>query len=284
MRPYYYIHNQNNSIRNDVLPTNPITGISEIGIPEGTDMTGNYKVTSNGYVIYRGTAGDSLALSKFTYIYFEGNYYDVTSKDNIVSIDPDTGVQIPLKLFDPKNPGTPLKDAALEKAKKDIEEGDTTATMCYLNPEDTVGMIKDDKTLQSGSNLPRTFKLDFGNNNTENVSLVEKPIGLRVGNPSNVRMEIRYGKDDSVFQLKEVQVDYVKSPQFIRLTQEQIDLTEDTSQIMEFPDYVNQEIINELVHLVMERTNDPRLSNNIQITRTIGEPTPQQAQSAEARG
>ena len=156
--------------------------------------------------------------------------------------------------------------------------------MCYLDPEDTVGMIKDDKTLQSGSNLPRTFKLDFGNNTTENVSLVEKPIGLRAGNPSNVRMEIRYGKDDSVFQLKEVQVDYVKSPQFIRLTQEQIDLTEDTSQIMEFPDYVNQEIINELVHLVMERTNDPRLSNNIQITRTIGEPTPQQAQSAEARG
>ena len=285
MRPYYYIHNQNSSIRNDVLPTNPITGISELGIPTGADMTGTYKVTSNGYVIYRGSIiNKDLLMNKFTYIYFEGNYYDVTAKDEIVEINPDTGAQTPLKLFDPKKPGTPLKDAALEKAKKDIEEGNTTATMCYLDPEDTVGMIKDDKTLQSGSNLPRTFKLDFGNNTTENVSLVEKPIGLRAGNPSNVRMEIRYGKDDSVFQLKEVQVDYVKSPQFIRLTQEQIDLTEDTSQIMEFPDYVNQEIINELVHLVMERTNDPRLSNNIQITRTIGEPTPQQAQSAEARG
>lgn len=58
----------------------------------------------------------------------------------------------------------------------------------------------------------------------------------------------------------------MKCPQFIRLTQEQIDLTEDTSQIMEFPDYVNQEIINELVHLVMERINDPRLSNNMQMT------------------
>ena len=45
--------------------------------------------------------------------------------------------------------------------------------------------------------------------------------------------------------------------------EEQIDLTEDTSQIMEFPDYVNQEIINELVHLVMERSSDPRLSNNM---------------------
>ena len=66
-----------------------------------------------------------------------------------------------------------------------------------------------------------------------------------------------------MFQLVEVQVDYVKCPQFIRLTQEQIDLTEDTSQIMEFPDYVNQEIINELVNLVMERTSDPRLGNHM---------------------
>jgi hypothetical protein len=93
--------------------------------------------------------------------------------------------------------------------------------------------------------------------------LVEKPIAARIGNTSNVRCEIRYGKDDSLFQLAEVQVDYVKVPQHIRLTQEQIDLTEDTSQIMEFPDYVNQEIINELVHLVMERVNDPRLGNNM---------------------
>lgn len=266
MRPYYYIHNQNSSTRNDVLPTNPIIGISELGIPTGADMTGNYRVTSNGYVIYTAVKKQDVGAVKLQYAYYEGKYYRVN------------------RGFDPSNPGEPLEGDDLKVAQEHIAQDDTTATMYYPDPEDTVGMIKDDKTLQSGSNLPRTFKLDFGNNTTENVSLVEKPIGLRAGNPSNVRMEIRYGKDDSVFQLKEVQVDYVKSPQFIRLTQEQIDLTEDTSQIMEFPDYVNQEIINELVHLVMERTNDPRLSNNIQITRTIGEPTPQQAQSAEARG
>jgi hypothetical protein len=114
-----------------------------------------------------------------------------------------------------------------------------------------------------GSNFQRTFKLDLGNNTEKEISLVEKPIAARIGNTSNVRCEIRYGKDDSLFQLAEVQVDYVKVPQHIRLTQEQIDLTEDTSQIMEFPDYVNQEIINELVHLVMERVNDPRLGNNM---------------------
>ena len=124
-------------------------------------------------------------------------------------------------------------------------------------------------------NFQRTFKLKT-TKGEQQVSLVEKPIALRAGNTSNVRCEVRYGKDDSLFQLVEVQIDYVKCPQFIRLTQEQIDLTEDTSQIMEFPDYVNQEIINELVHLVMERVNDPRLGNNIQMTQSIARPTGQQ--------
>ena len=130
------------------------------------------------------------------------------------------------------------------------------------------------------SNFQRTFKLKIGEKEQQ-VSLVEKPIALRAGNTSNVRCEIRYGKDDSLFQLVEVQIDYVKCPQFIRLTQEQIDLTEDTSQIMEFPDYVNQEIINELVHLVMERANDPRLGNNLQMTQSIARPTGQQQQAPQ---
>ena len=139
----------------------------------------------------------------------------------------------------------------------------------------------DDVTTTPGSegqnsNFQRTYTFKVGNEESK-VSLVEKPSAIRVGNTSNVRCEIRYGKDDSLFQLAEVQVDYVKCPQFIRLTQEQIDLTEDTSQIMEFPDYVNQEIINELVHLVMERVNDPRLSNNMQMTQSIARPTGQQA-------
>ena len=131
------------------------------------------------------------------------------------------------------------------------------------------------------SNFQRTFKLE-DDDKTE-VSLVEKPSAIRIGNTSNVRCEIRYGKDDSLFQLAEVQIDYVKCPQFIRLTQEQIDLTEDTSQIMEFPDYVNQEITNELVHLVMLRTSDPKLPNSMQMTQTIARPTGQQQAPTQAQ-
>lgn len=122
------------------------------------------------------------------------------------------------------------------------------------------------------SNLPRTIDL----NEITNKSLVEKEAGVRYGNASSVRCEIRYGHDDSIFELKNVLIDYIKAPQLIRLTQEQVNLTEDTSQIMEFPDYVCQEIINELTMLVMENTADPRLQTNTVVTQSIANPAQQQ--------
>lgn len=169
--------------------------------------------------------------------------------------------------------GTGLEEIGIDIAKfpYQVTHADGGEGVTDINAGTTGGT---DVTSQN-SNFQRTYK--FGDAETDRISLVEKPIAARIGNTSNVRCEIRYGKDDSLFQLAEVQVDYVKCPQFIRLTQEQIDLTEDTSQIMEFPDYVNQEIINELVHLVMERINDPRLSNNMQMTQSIARPTGQQA-------
>ena len=115
------------------------------------------------------------------------------------------------------------------------------------------------------------------------VNAREKLAQYRYGNPSKVRMEIRYGKDDSIIELKKVIVDYVKTPQFFRLTQDQIDRTTDTSQIMEFPDYVCQEIINELVHLIMENASDPRLANHIPITNTIANPAAPANQTAAAQ-
>lgn len=126
---------------------------------------------------------------------------------------------------------------------------------------------------ESNSNLARSIKI--GN---KQESLVEKNIGHRFGNASTVRCEIRYGKDDSVFQLKSIHIDYLKSPQHLRLTQTQLDSTRDTSQMMEFPDYVCQEIINGLVKLVMENSSDPRLQTNIPVNQTIAPPAQLQSQ------
>ena len=131
-------------------------------------------------------------------------------------------------------------------------------------------------------NFDRTFEFAANNNNIfNNFSTIEKPAGSRYANSSTVRIEIRCGRDNSnTFSLSAVQVDYVKAPQFIRLTQEQLDSDEDISQIMEFPDYVNQEIINELVNLIMRKTNDPSLNTHIQMTQSIARPTGQSQQTA----
>lgn len=125
--------------------------------------------------------------------------------------------------------------------------------------------------------LSRIVHNDDSSSNKEDQ--VEHYPGIRYGNHSPVRMEIRYGKDDSVFLLKKVYVDYLKTPQYIRLTQEQLDKTEDTSQIMEFPDYVCQEIINGLVTLILENSSDQRLQTNLAVNQTIANPGLQQQNS-----
>ena len=138
---------------------------------------------------------------------------------------------------------------------------------------DITSATTSDGTTTVTGGLPKTIKI--GSNA---VDAVERSGQIRFGNISQVRMEIRYGKDTSLFELVNVYIDYLKTPQNIRLTQEQLDLTEDTSQMMEFPDYVCQEIINVLVKLVMENSGDPRLQTHIPVNTTIANPAQAQSQ------
>ena len=168
MKPYYYIHNQNNSTNSEMLPTNPIKNVSNTGVPDGTDLGGIYKVVSNGYA--------KTEVGGNTYYSFNGNIYTGPS-------------------FNPTNPESALSGEALTNAITAINSESAVTTMVYPDPADTVATKGGE-----GSNFPRTFTLNLNEgdednkNKKPNVSLVEKPIGLRAGNTSNVRMEIRYGK------------------------------------------------------------------------------------------
>jgi hypothetical protein len=62
-----------------------------------------------------------------------------------------------------------------------------------------------------GQGTPKTIKIKLGNTE-ENVSAVERGSEIRYGNVSQVRLEIRYGTDNSVFELKKVYIDYIKAP------------------------------------------------------------------------
>lgn len=84
-------------------------------------------------------------------------------------------------------------------------------------------------------------------------------------------LEIRSGSTLSAVP-KIAYLDYLRIPSVIELTQEQIDGVTDTSQALEFPDYVVQEIINELVNIIMENASDPRLQSHIPVSQSIARP------------
>ena len=224
-RPYYYIHNVNQSVD---LPTNPVEDVSILTRTlKGTDSAKDY-INSNSIKIYVRKYKKSQ----------ESGEQEVTNLED----------QYELQTFKEEHPTWIVTETAEVK-----------------------------NTTEGQSNLPRTISLK----NIQNKSTVEKEAGVRYGNPSSVRCEIRYGHDSSVFKLQSVVIDYIKAPQTIRLTQEQVDLTEDTSQIMEFPDYVCQEIINELTMLVMENNADPRLQTNTVVTQSIANPAQQQTPQSQ---
>lgn len=82
---------------------------------------------------------------------------------------------------------------------------------------------------------------------------------------------IKWGSNPK-FSLEKIYMDYIKTPSYIDLTQEQIDSVIDNSDELEFSEYVCQEIVNELVKLVLENSSDPRLQTNPIINQTISNP------------
>jgi hypothetical protein len=118
----------------------------------------------------------------------------------------------------------------------------------------------------------------FVDNKTFNREVTDsvKDKDTRLSNPSNVRIEIRYGDDTDIFEPECIYVDYIKSPMFIRLTYQDITNDEDHTRPLEFPDYVCYEIVNEFVKLLMENASDPRIQTNYAVNQSIGDPTVQQ--------
>lgn len=263
-RPYYYIHNVNTSAS---LPTNlydPLTG-------RGTDQD----ATSGTAFYIEGIGETATGESSKLVLQPNSKIYDVVVKDiSGISTIKDAQEKVTYKLTE-NGQLNAYYSSTNYLIFKNISDQSLKAQSS--SPGSTYAPIIAYKQ-ESSNEFPREITLTNMFNRLGKESLVEKPANIRHSNSSTVRCEIRYGKDSSVFELVEVAVDYIKSPQYIRLTQEQIDLTEDTSQVLEFPDYVCQEIINELVHIVMEVTSDQRLQSHVAISQSIASPTQQQAQ------
>ena len=153
----------------------------------------------------------------------------------------------------------------------------------YLNNINTAGKIVTNPTMDTA--ILEANKKGTEEDTIPTSKLVDSnaPAGDRLSNPSIVRLELRYGNDDGVFIPSNIYVDYLKSPMYIRLTQEQINSTLDYSQVLEFPDYVCFEIANIFVRLLMENSSDPRLQTNMPINSTIAAPAAIQAAQQQAQ-
>ena len=240
-RPYYYIHNVN---KNSNVPTDPFS-------------TEDYNTWDNG--MYDISVCDTNENVK-TNVGNQGDGTDVTNLD----VEPGCPIY--------GDPEDPTKITGYSYTNTFAGGGPTDNE----NAEALKDIIKDKSNRENAGTI--RLKPQDGDFDTNPVEKVGK---VRYGNASKVRLEIRYGKDNSLFELTNIWVDYIKSPQHIRLTQEQLDLTEDTSQKMEFPDYVCQEIINELVHIVMENSSDPRMQTHPAFSQSIAAPAQAQAPSGK---
>jgi hypothetical protein len=82
-------------------------------------------------------------------------------------------------------------------------------------------------------------------------------------------LSIDYGSDISIFELTKVGISFLKVPREVNITPEQTMMTKDTTALMEFPDYVNREIIKETVGLIMLRNADPSLQMHQALNKAI---------------
>ena len=252
-RPYYYIHNQNDIHQKLDEKQNPYLTVQNEVLPTQVELDTMHNANNSEW-------GEILEAVRAIY-------------------------------FDPFEPVNKERIIAAARTKVKQEESSISRIITTIERNEAIESAQDTyeaflkvSASEGTYNFPRTFDFALWDKN-EQQDAVEKPAGSRHANSSRVKIEIRCGRDKSdIFSLSAVQIDYIKAPQFIRLTQEQLDSDEDISQIMEFPDYVNQEIINELVNLVMRKTNDPSLQAHMQITQSIARPTGQQTQQPAPQG
>lgn len=265
--PYYYIHNVNTSAIN---PTNPYNN------RKGTDINLNITANTKKGVISKLTSASitlyNLALTGFSCN--SGDYSNATIGNNntltlgVANLYNCAFTTTTANITTLKTNGIVFSNngtiSGANTVFSDVNIVITNTTLILPANSYTI------ENMESG--LPKTILLS---NNSES-DLVEKTAEYRYGNVSNVRLEIRYGKDNTLFELTNIFIDYLKTPQYIRLTPEQIDTTADTSQIIEFPDYVCQEIIKEMVLLLMENSSDQRLQTFPAINQAIPSQTNQQ--------
>ncbi len=97
------------------------------------------------------------------------------------------------------------------------------------------------------------------------------------------KLEVRVGVLDPFFEIDSVDVTYLKKPEAVVLSSVQRDSLSDTSAVIEFPDYICNEVIKLVTQFILENNKDNRLQTFSAINPDTTSPNVQQpAQQPQA--
>jgi hypothetical protein len=78
--------------------------------------------------------------------------------------------------------------------------------------------------------------------------------------------------DKKIIKISNIQIEYLRQPVAVNLTEEQVENeSEDTSQILEFPIDVEEEITKLALVNILERQGNQRLSTHMQVNKTVND-------------
>ena len=288
-KPYYFIHNEVN--KNNIIPTD-LSDDQRIGT-DGKESEYIHDISEDYYKIaevFKQKISEKIeSIQKQGNLAISGeNYYYQNLRSFNLYICAYLNLEGKVMIIyrtENRNLDIPLYNVSRDYEVELNNQGFYQQIKAYTNPNDVTSETFNTYFRKISPNKNRSIlKLSdvLKTNTDKTLSLANKTPGYRYGNTQPVRCEIKFGDKKEGETLSNVHIEYIKTPIHVELTQDQLDSSEDYSQMMEFPDYVNQEIINELVHLVMENQSNPRLTTNIQMTNTIARPTGQQQAAAPA--
>lgn len=155
------------------------------------------------------------------------------------------------------------RDSSLDRSK--------TYTAKKLN-EDSKGAIRDNEYLKPKYNRPYYTEIS---NNKSYVGVDNNTTTNEVSDNNKVTLEVNVGDQTSLATTTSVHmihVDYIKRPEKVMIFEKDIwETDEDTSQIMEFPDYLLNTFVSNITTLLLEKHGQRSFDSHVQANRIVGD-------------
>ena len=130
---------------------------------------------------------------------------------------------------------------------------------------DMLNAIENNTYLKPSPNRPYYQLL---NNVTNTGVLGNTTTSLRSQNKPVFRIHL--GKSNSFMKAVKVKIDYIKLPEHLELTDDQLyDIYSDSSQVLEFPDYLKNELVKKCTGYILEKSSDARTQTQPQFNQEM---------------